>query len=354
MGKGKPARTATAILAAAAGTGYASGREIVLFFTQLGWASWIGIAFAATVFGLLAGVLCHCAVRWDADSFAGLCGRLLGRRAAGLAGALHALLLALTSAVMLCAAGELGALALPLRQGFLWGMGLALLIALALSLGRLRALSWLGIAVLAVGVAFYGGLALDPRPPRAYLHGDVALALEGSPAAAILLALAYGAMNACLAAGACVRFGREARDPARVGVGCAGMLLALLACANAAILRGGRPLLAQALPTVLLAARWGLAGFWLSAGFSFLCATTTLAAAMGGLTDLLARPGPGRRAAGAAIFGVLPLLCTVGIGRSIGAVYPAVGWLCAALMLAAACRADTLATGGKNDVKCSK
>ena len=36
MEKGKPARAATAIMAAAAGTGYASGREIVLFFTQLG------------------------------------------------------------------------------------------------------------------------------------------------------------------------------------------------------------------------------------------------------------------------------------------------------------------------------
>jgi uncharacterized membrane protein YkvI len=49
-----------AIVAAVAGTGYASGRELVLFFAQTGRAQWIGIGFAPVVFGLLTALLCRC------------------------------------------------------------------------------------------------------------------------------------------------------------------------------------------------------------------------------------------------------------------------------------------------------
>jgi hypothetical protein len=76
------------------------------------------------------------------------------------AGWLHALLLALTVAVMLCGAGEMGALTLPLRFGFLWGAGLALLIALLLNLTRLRVLPALGLLALAA-----------ERNPQAFLDG---------------------------------------------------------------------------------------------------------------------------------------------------------------------------------------
>ena len=168
------ARAALSVVAAVAGTGYASGRELVLFFAQLGRLSWAGILLASTVFGALVGLMsCASALR-----------RWYGRVAAALRG----LLLAAVAAVMLLEAGKLGALTLPARNGFLWGM-----------------------------------------------------------------------------------------------------LLALLLCANAAIARGGRQLLAQALPVVLLSARWGLAGFWMTALFSYVCAAATLAAALDGLWELAKR-----------------------------------------------------------------
>lgn len=284
---------ALAAVAAAAGTGYASGRELVVFFAQAGRVGWLGVPFAAAVFGLLMFALCVGARRSGAEGFSALCKRLLGPRVARLAAGLHGALLALVAAMMACGAGEIGALTLPVTNGFLWGAGLALLFALALNAARLRGLPWLGLGVLAVGAAFYGGLALDARPVRAYLRGEVRLALEGSVPAALLLALAYGAMNACLAACAVTPYGRRAR-PGRVGLLCGVMLGLLLACANAAIARGGRLLLAQAMPTVLLSARWGLAGFWLCAGFSYLCAVSTLAAALGGLLDHLRDARRGR------------------------------------------------------------
>ena len=259
-------RTALAVVAAVAGTGYASGRELVLFFAQLGWAAWIGIPFAAAVFGLLMALACRLAARADAESFPVLCHRLMGSRAAALAGWLRGLLLAVTVVMMLCGAGELGELTLPVRGGFLWGTASALLLALLLNLDRLRPLPWVGLAVFIAGTLFYAALTLDPRPVRVFLRGDVRLALEGSPSAAILLGLVYAAMNASLAVGVAIRFGRAAR-PKRVGALCAAMLGGMLLCANAAVARGGKLLYGQALPTVILSARWGTLGFWVCAGF---------------------------------------------------------------------------------------
>ena len=266
MEKSGEARAALAIVATVAGTGYASGRELVLFFAQTGGAQWIGIGFAAVSFGLLTALLCRWAGHVGADSFTQFCRMLMGRRLAAVAGWLHGLLLAMTAVVMLCGAGEAGALAVPVRFCWLWGAGAALLIALLLNLSRLRPLPWLGAAVLAAGVLFYGTLALDARPARVWLNGAVQLALEGSWPAAILLALAYGAMNAALAANVALRFGK-AGQPWRVGLLCAVALLALLASAGAAIARGGRALLGQAMPTVVLSARWGLPGFWICVSF---------------------------------------------------------------------------------------
>ncbi len=339
MEKRGEARAMLAILAAVAGTGYASGRELVLFFAQTGRTGWIGVCFASVVFGLLVSLLCRCGESVGATNFVQFCQRMIGKRAGAVAGWLHGLLLALSAVVMLCGAGEMGALTLPVRFGWLWGAGSALLIALALNLARLRPLPWLGFVVLAVGVAFYVALALDPRPTRVWLDGAVQLALEDSWSASILLAVAYGAMNAALAANVALRFGAGAK-PGRVGLGCALSLCVLLTAANGAVARGGRRLLGQAMPTVILAARWGLFGFWACAGFGYLCAVTSLAAALCGLIDAM-RGGVGKGAL-LTTLAVASLAGLLGMRRTVGASYPVVGWLCAALMLSLACRADAL------------
>ena len=88
-----PCRGAMAVLAAVAGSGFASGREIALFFAQTGPASWAGVGLAGLVFGLLVGLTAGAAARTDANGFPALCRRQLGRRAARLACGLHVLLL---------------------------------------------------------------------------------------------------------------------------------------------------------------------------------------------------------------------------------------------------------------------
>lgn len=339
MAKHCEARTALAVVAAVTTAGYASGRETVLFFAQTGRVGWLGVCLAPTLFGLLTALFCRCATRVGAKDFAEFCRRLMGRRTGAVAGWLYGLLLAMTAAVALCGAGETGALALPVNFGWLWGAGVALLIALLLNLSRLRALPWLGLLALLAGLAFYGGLAVDPRPTRVWMDGAVTLALEDSWPAAILLALTFAAMNAALASGVVLRFGAGAK-PGRLGLYCALMLWGLLAAANGAIVRGGRQLLGQAMPAVLLSARWGFFGFWACAVFGYLCAVTTLAAVLGGLIDLLR--GGWRGSALLTVLAAGALAGALGLRRVIGVGYPAVGWLCAALMLALACRADAV------------
>ena len=278
-------RAALAAMGAAAGTAFASGRELTLFFAQLGWASWAGAAVASLAFGAMAGVTVRCAQGGGERGLAGAC-RRLGMRIGSVPGLARALLLALTAAVTLLGAGKLGALTLPLRHAFLWGAGVALLVALLMNLGGLRALPWLGLVALVVGMAFHAGLAIDPRPVRTMLRADAELALAGSLPAAAVLGLLFAGLNAAVAGDALARFSGGCDSAARTGALCGALMAAALACANAALARGGRALLGQALLMALLSARWGLWGFWLCAGFGWLCCLCTLSAALGGLIDL--------------------------------------------------------------------
>ena len=288
MRKNASGRVALAAIGAAAGTAFASGRALAGFFAQLGALSWLGVCAASAVFGALCGGCARLAIRANAPSLAALCRRALSRGASRAVGLLHGLLTAMTALAMLLTAARLGELALPVQNGAFWGMGLALAVALLMQVGRERGLPAMGAALLVFGAAFYGGLALDARAPRVNLRGEVELLLGGNLPAALGLALCHGALNACLAADAVARFSAGV-SPARVGALCgAGMGLILL-LGNAALLRGGALLLAQALPVVLLAARWGLFGFWLCVGFGFLCAASTLAAALAALARWLQR-----------------------------------------------------------------
>ena len=332
-------KAAFAVIAAVAGAGFVSGRELVLFFSQLGWASWLGIPFASVVFALLMGMISHYARKTGAVSFSGVYQRQLGVHCGDAIGILHALLMALTAAVMLVSAGELGALALPVRHGFLQGLITALILALLMNMGKLRTLPWLGVAVAGLALLFYAGLALDPRPVRIYVRSETELALRGSVGAAVLLAILYAALNASIAGGIIVRFSAGIRPAAFAAIS-GGAMCALLLVANAAIAQGGEALYAQALPTVILAARWGLFGFWMSIALMYLCSVSTLAAAIGSLIAQMNDGGRQRRTAVIMMLTAFLLSCAFGLRDLIGIGYPMVGWICAFAMAGLACYYD--------------
>ena len=288
-------RVALGLVPAMAGVGLASGRELALFFGQLKSAAWAGIMFAAALYGLLVGMALK---RGDAAGLDGL---------ARLCEVLRLLLAALGSAFLLTRMGQLGALTLPLRHGYGFGVGFGLLAGLALH--RIRPRWGLGLFLLGGLCAFYAAMALDPRPPRLYVSGDTDFYLAGSLPAAFGLALTHAALTACAATNAARPAQIAGTRPVAVGLRSSLLILAPLALAELALMRGGDAIIAHPMPWVALSARWGLWGFWLCAGLEYLCAAATAASMLALLIDRLRRRDRALAAhmliGAAVVFGVL-------------------------------------------------
>jgi len=261
-------RAALGLLTGMAGVGLASGRELALFFAQLGDAGWAGLLLASALFGLLAG----CAV-WRGPSPT-MCADPLEK----LCAALRLLLAAVVAAFMLFSLGKVGELTFPLHHGFAFGAAFGLLAALCLT--RLKN-AWLsGLVILVYVGGFYAANALDPRPTQVHIHGYAEFMLAGSVPAALALAVLYAALTACAGNWSLSRIRPGTVRPAALGLRAMGLVCVLLCLANLALLRGGNAVIAHPMPWVALSARWGLAGFWLCAGLKALCAVTTLASAL--------------------------------------------------------------------------
>ena len=297
-------RAALSMVLAASGVGLASGREIVLFFAQFGNMAWLGVLTAAACFGLLMAGLA-----WRGRSAPGHDG--------GLAAACEALRLAaaaLTAAFMLTRLGDMGALALPLRHSYAFGAGFGALMALGLYAMRRK---WLvGAALLIFLCGFYAACAADARPVRLYEAGYTEFPLSGSAQAAAAFAALYAAMNACAAAWGLGPETLGGLRPLRLGAKAAALLAPPLILANGALLRGGSAVQALRLPWVALAARWGLAGFWLCVALQTLCATATLSAAIGALLRRLRAPRAERPLAAFMLLGMLIVFAVLSYHRT--------------------------------------
>lgn len=271
--------TALSATAAAAGVGIASGRQTVVFFTQMQYVSWVAVATSSVLFGALCGMIVRLARQTGSRSFADICMRTLSAGKAKTAVLIYGLLMVFASAAMLMEAGRLAALTLPVHNAFAMGVLLTLGLALALCI---RGMHGWRMAAATVCAVFYIALALDPRPVRIYGNYSTDLKLSGSISAAIILGALHAAMSASIAAGSVVSL--EPENPVRMAMAAAVTMFALLTAANAAMLRGGERLLSQALPTVVLAARWGKIGFYACILVKWMCAVATLGAALSALS----------------------------------------------------------------------
>lgn len=331
---------AMAVMAAVSGVGFASGREIVLFFAQLGWVAWPGMLIAAALFALLLRIAMGLARKTGASSLPGMFQRLMGSRSGDVVGVLYGLLMAFTAAMMLRTCGELGAIALPVKNGYLQGILLALFMAVAVCMGRMHFLPVLGALAVITAILFYGGLLLDARPVRVHMRSETVLNLSGSLWGALILGILHACLNASVAGGTAAAFSGGNFDPGKASVMAGGMMLACLLCGHGAMLRGGEALYAQTLPSVILAARWGIWGFWLSVGFMFLTSICTLSAAMGAIAIQLSGTGRQRRVSGIMLLMAFLFLFAMGSDTAMGFGYPVLGWICAFSLGALACWQD--------------
>ncbi|NLG24365.1 MAG: hypothetical protein GX558_03350 [Clostridiales bacterium] len=320
-------KAAMAIVVAIVGAGFASGREVVAFFTDMGAASWLGVAAACAGAGYLCYAIMALAQSTGADSLPALYGRLMGAHCERAMHLVYGLLALLTGAAMLAAGGELGALALPTLRAREIGLALTLLASMLAAHSGVGMLAALGVALAPCMAAYYGAMLVTGPP-------GVAIADAGRLALAVPMGMVYAAFNAAVAGGTACLAGGLARSPARAATWVALSLLMLLVPANAALLAADADVRRMVLPSVVLAARWGVAGYYASIAVMWMAVMTTLCAMLCSLAAQLGplglKPLPRLLVAGA-----LVTLCSLaGFESLVGVGYPLMGLVCAMALMA--------------------
>ena len=323
--RGEDGRAALAVSAAIVGAGFASGREVAVFFSAFGQASWLGVAAASAGVGYLTCLLARVSRRTGCGGFAAQYGALAGPGWGAAVRALYGLLALLTAGAMAAAGGELGALALPWRRARAVGVAVTLLSACLLARRGVRSLASLGALLVPTAGIFYALLSRGGGAAQPFTLPDALLSLP--------MGLLYAAFNAALAAGVICLSGRTVCSPGRVGRYTAAALFAMLAPANYALMHAGAPVRSLPMPGVALAARWGVGGYYASLFVLYLAVLSTLVAMLCALAEQLpARLAPSLRRPLAPLGALLFSACGV---EAIGNVaYPLLGWICALALLA--------------------
>ena len=293
--------TILCIAAAMIGAGFASGREIMQFFSLYGSFSWVLVILAAGVTALML--------------------RLMLARQRETLPAGRALLFLFSLAVgggMTAAAGELWALTVPVRYARILGSVITLAACLCLAGGSLRSMAWLGRILLPLLLSV---LVLCLRVPGASPKKSSINIWEGI--LAMINAVGYCGLNGMTAAGVLnSSWSRKEQTGISLAVGLLTALL--LGLANAALLPHAETLSDAALPTVSLLRAYGKLGYYVSAAVLYLAASTTLIAVLRGLMTLSAHYIPRYRKS---LVGLSVLtISLLGFEDIVGKAYPALGW----------------------------
>ena len=321
-------REACAVCASALGAAFVSGREASAFFASFGAASWSGVAAAACVFGLLAGMLCRFSLDTGASALPGIFYVRFGQRCGDAVSIVHGLLMLTMGAVALSTAGELGKLSLNISRPGLWAAAAAGLIAVMLTLNSLAPLSALGLVFIPVCIVYFAALALDPRPAGAgaYLASDSAAGFGGMPFS-IFMGAIFAFLKAAAAGGVTAARAKKLR-PAVFGICCGVIMAAVAGCANRALLKAGPGVTALNLPCVVLAAHWGVTGYYVSIYVMWLGCICMLACALGSVSAMFSSRMR-RSAACICAMCCAAVMTSAGLRGLVDVGYPILGWLSA-------------------------
>ena len=290
------ARYAFCILGAMMGAGFASGREIMAFFSRFGPLSRWLICLTSALMGWMMNRIMKMGGKGMAGLFPGKSGCVSRWMTIAL--------LAAAGGGMTAASGELIALVLPWQGSCCWGWILTLLGCAFLSKRTLNALSALGRMLLPLIAAAF---LLCMRLPGGGAAFDMPEKGEIFPA--ILGAIGYAGFNSMLTAGVLCQAGADCshRSRCRLSVWTAGGAAGMMLLGNQALLQQGACMEKEALPIVRLLAAYGRFGYYLSAGVLYLSIVTTLIAVLQGMREMLPE---GRRHPS-----VVPVLLCAGLGR---------------------------------------
>jgi len=295
------------MLGAMIGAGFASGREIMVFFTRYGAFSWVLCGMLGAETGLLTGYLL-----WD---------RKTGRPTSALCRLPAFLLLIFTAGSMTAAAGALWALSVPLKNARLLGGGVTLLLCAAVCRRSLKVLPRLSrllslLLLLTVALCFF--LPADaPAAPAA----------DEQPLGGIVRVLGYGCLNVLMSAGLIdgMKGACTDRQKKRIAIFMGFASFALLSVENALLLRHADALRDAPMPVVVLLRALGKTGYFLSVLLIYLAVVTTLIAVLGGIWRML----PQKHSAYMRFLTLLTAcIALLGFEGIVDTWYPILGWLC--------------------------
>lgn len=321
-------RCALAICAAIAGAGFASGREVMIFFSEMGHASRAGIFAACVCLGCLVSMLMHFARKTGSRSLPRLYGSLMGAACENAVHAVYGLLMLCMSSIMLSACCELGELALPFQNSRLAGLLIGL--SCGAFAARKNVLSGFGAILAPAIIVFFLAAALDTRPPDTSIYLKTARTIQASFPLALTLGAIYAFLNVSFASSVILS---HPADPSKTGLFTALIMFFMLSCSDFALLRHFDALQGSAMPAVLLAARWGAAGYHICIFLLWIAVLSTLGAALSSLrrqTEAL----PHARLIDILLLAAASLFSLSGFDFLIRLLYPLLGWLCALLLLA--------------------
>ena len=293
------------IVSAMVGAGFASGREIMHFFSRYGALSWGLCALAAGLMGGLTSWIMR-------DGFE-------MEKAPWLGKALILPLFAVTGGAMTAAAGELVALSIPLRHVRTLGGLLTLGASVLASRKSVSVLSIIGkILVPLMLVAFFFCAHLTAEQDTAFSPPSLGIAL--------LELLGYCGLNMTLSIGVIceARQQQTERNKRKIIALSAVLLFILLLAGNAALLPHVGTLNRASLPVVMLLRNYGKLGFYLSVIVLYLAVFSTLTAIVQTMQPLLPRLIPWRNAAVGSLCGLVSLM---GFEEIVGTAYPLLGWM---------------------------
>ncbi len=317
-------KTALACVGAMMGAGFASGREMYLFFSSYGAHSWILLVVAVLMMMILCFLVLSAttktqAIQWtDMYQTSAPWIRWCLRFCVGL-------LLLIVGAGMVSASGHL--CMLVGGYSFSYGIGSVgtLLVAWLLSKGQLRSMTWISAVLAFLFVVLHACLLGHPTqeitplfPTPSTIHTQTWLRTIG-----------YASMNITLSIGVISKPTKASK--VRITVYFGAMMGILLLISNA--LYQQSTFATTAFPIVqLLTDQFGYAGFLLSALLLYLAVLTTLVAVLCGLTGILSVPYQARGQF--LIFCALLLISQIGFEGIVTWLYAPIGWLCMAFVFA--------------------
>lgn len=319
--------TAAAIACAGAviGAGFASGREVVSFFTRYGENAWWLILLAVTAMTALCGLCLMSARRCDAAH--GWCA-MFERDGTG-AQICTLMLLMLTSGAMIAAAGSMAALVWAHPLAYSIGAAGTLMAAWALGGKGMRVLG--GISAVLTCLLFCAAVLAMTCAPEAE---DAVLAPPAADGRAALRAVGYAAMNVTLAIGVVCRCAHTGVENTRRFCVTFGAIMAVLLYTSNALYLRHPEVHSQPFPIVQLLRCFGREGFLLSVGLLYLSVFTTLTAVMCALRSAVQRHV--RRPALRLLLALgLPLLAScAGFEGIVDRLYAPAGLVCLLLVFA--------------------